>query len=81
MVAIIKCGSRGSMGIMEGKIVESKAFKVKVVDTTGAGDSFDAGFTYYFVHKNRSLQESIKFANAVGALACPYVGGSKGKNN
>ena len=76
---IIKCGSQGSIGIMEEQIVRSEAFKVKVVDTTGAGDSFDAGFIYYFVHKNKDFEESIRFANAVGALTCLYVGGAEGK--
>ena len=76
---IIKCGSQGSIGIMEEQIVRSEAFKVKVIDTTGAGDSFDAGFIYYFVHKNKDFEESIRFANAVGALTCLYVGGAEGK--
>ncbi|MCD6469652.1 carbohydrate kinase family protein [Candidatus Bathyarchaeota archaeon] len=76
---IIKCGSQGSIGIMEEQIVRSEAFKVKVIDTTGAGDSFDAGFIYYFVHKNKDFGESIRFANAVGALTCLYVGGAEGK--
>ena len=34
-------------------MVRSEAFKVKAVDTAGAGDSFDAGFMYYFVHKTK----------------------------
>ncbi len=76
---IIKCGSQGSIGIMEEQIVRSEAFKVKVIDTTGAGDSFDAGFIYYFVHKNKDFGESVRFANAVGALTCLYVGGAEGK--
>ena len=76
---VIQCGSQGSIGIMGKELVKSEAFKVKAVDTTGAGDSFDAGFIYYFVHKNKSFRESVRFANAVGALTCLYIGGAEGK--
>lgn len=76
---VIKCGGQGSIGIMGKEIVKSEAFKVKIIDTTGAGDSFDAGFIYYFVHKSKDFGESIRFANAVGALTCLYVGGAEGK--
>jgi len=31
------------------------------------------------VHKNKDFEESIRFANAVGALTCLYVGGAEGK--
>lgn len=77
--AVIKCGARGAIGIANNEIVSVKAFKIKPVDTTGAGDSFDAGFIYYFVHKERDFKESLRFANAVGALACLYIGGAEGK--
>ncbi|MBS7634281.1 sugar kinase [Candidatus Bathyarchaeota archaeon] len=76
---VIKCGCEGAVGMANGEIVNVKAFKIKPIDTTGAGDSFDAGFIYYFVHKNKSLRDSIIFANAVGALACLRIGGAEGK--
>ncbi|MEM2960199.1 MAG: carbohydrate kinase family protein [Candidatus Bathyarchaeia archaeon] len=76
---VVKCGSRGAIGMLDGEVVSIKAFKIKPVDTTGAGDSFDAGFIYYFVHKSKGFEESIRFANAVGALSCLYIGGAEGK--
>ncbi len=76
---VIKCGREGAVGMANDEIVNVKAFKIKPIDTTGAGDSFDAGFIYYFVHKNKSLRDSVIFANAVGALACLNVGGAEGK--
>lgn len=76
---VVKCGSRGAIGMLNDEVVSIKAFKIKPVDTTGAGDSFDAGFIYYFVHKNKGFEESIRFANAVGALSCLYIGGAEGK--
>ena len=75
----VKCGGRGAMGIMEDKIVRIKPIKINPVDTTGAGDSFDAGFIYYFLCKKMSFEDSLRFANAMGALSCFYIGGAGGK--
>ncbi|KAM9963721.1 hypothetical protein ACTFIW_006972 [Dictyostelium discoideum] len=47
----------------------------KVVDTTGAGDSFRAGLIFSLVHKNQSLSNSLEFASACGALNCLSIGG------
>jgi len=76
---VIKCGSRGAVGKMGDKIVRAKPITINPVDTTGAGDSFDAGFIYYFLCKEMSFEDSVRFANAMGALSCLYVGGAGGK--
>jgi len=75
----VKCGSRGAIGKMGEEIVRVKPIKIDPVDTTGAGDSFDAGFIYYFLCKKMSFEDSLRFANAMGALSCLYVGGAGGK--
>jgi len=75
----VKCGGRGAIGKMGEKIVRVKPIKIDPVDTTGAGDSFDAGFIYYFLWKKMSFEDSLRFANAMGALSCLYVGGAGGK--
>jgi sugar/nucleoside kinase (ribokinase family) len=51
--------------------------KIKPVDTTGAGDSFCAGFLTGIV-KGKSLVESGKFANAVGTHCIMAKGASTG---
>lgn len=43
-VPVIKLGSKGSMAIYKDRIINVPAHKVKPLDTTGAGDSFAAGF-------------------------------------
>jgi sugar/nucleoside kinase (ribokinase family) len=48
---------------------------VDVVDTTGAGDSFAAGFVHGLLTK-RSLEECLRLANASGALSATAVGGT-----
>ena len=75
----VKCGGRGAVGKMGDKIVRVKPLKINPVDTTGAGDSFDAGFLYYFLCKGMSFEDSLRFANAMGALSCLYIGGTGGR--
>jgi ribokinase len=48
-------------------------FKVKVVDTVGAGDAFNGGFAYA-ISKGHNIDEAVRFANAVGALAVTKQG-------
>ena len=42
-----------------------QGFKVSVVDTTAAGDSFNAGLAVS-IAKGNDLKTSIRYANAVG---------------
>ncbi len=76
---VVKCGSLGAVGKAGDRKVSVKGIKIDPVDTTGAGDSFNAGFIYYFLYKNKTLEASIQFATAVGALCCLYVGGAEGR--
>lgn len=58
----------------EGEEVQMKAFDVKIIDTTGAGDAWNAGFIYSYYFKGEGLKESVKFANAVAGLKCRDYG-------
>src|SRR5690606_30269262 len=51
-------------------------FKVDVVDTTGAGDSFDAGFLFAYLSEKQPLAAALRFANACGALSATGYGGT-----
>ena len=70
-------GSEGTMALLEGEILRVKGFKGEVVDTTGAGDVFHAGFIYGLL-QNWDLEKILQFANAVAALKCRELGGRKG---
>ena len=70
-------GSEGAMALVEGEILHVKGFKANVVDTTGAGDVFHAGFIYGLL-QNWDLEKILQFANAVAALKCRELGGRKG---
>jgi sugar/nucleoside kinase (ribokinase family) len=55
----------------------SPAFSVPVVDTTGAGDCFAAGYLAALL-RGASHQKAARFANAVGALAIQKLGAVEG---
>ncbi|MEM1602507.1 MAG: sugar kinase [Candidatus Bathyarchaeia archaeon] len=64
----IKLGERGSfVKSKDGRKVFAPAFKVKPVDTTGAGDGWNAGLLLGVI-RGWDLEKCAKVANAVGAL-------------
>lgn len=70
-------GREGAMALVDRKILYGKGFEVNVVDTTGAGDVFHAGFIYGLL-QNWEVVEILRFANAVAALKCLDLGGRRG---
>jgi sugar/nucleoside kinase (ribokinase family) len=75
-MVITKLGSEGALLADRDGLFRSPAFPVEVVDTTGAGDSFNAGFVYKYVVEGGSKAEALRFANACGAIAATRVGGA-----
>ena len=51
------------------------AFPVEPLDTTGAGDSFDAGFLHAWLG-GLALVESLRWGAACGALSTRALGGT-----
>lgn len=75
---VIKLGAKGSVGFENGEIVSADGFSVEPVDTTGAGDSFAAGFVHAFLG-GRDLKECQTIGNACGALSTSKPGGTDGQ--
>ena len=73
---IVKCGSQGSILFQkEGTTLEASSFlNTEVIDTIGAGDSFNAGFVYSYV-KGYSLAECQQLGNLTGAINTTAAGG------
>jgi sugar/nucleoside kinase (ribokinase family) len=72
---VAKLGSRGAMVLEGDTVVHEPTFPVQVVDTTGAGDSFDAGFLHGFL-RGFSLRECLVWGVASGALSIRALGGT-----
>lgn len=75
--AIITCGSEGTYYASENEEGYVPAFKVKAVDTTGAGDVFHGAFAFGLA-QGWSLRDIVTFASAVAAIKCTKVGGRAG---
>jgi sugar/nucleoside kinase (ribokinase family) len=74
---IVKCGPQGALAITGGNTVAAAAFPVTPIDTTGAGDSFNAGFLFQQL-QGASLEQSLRWGNACGALSTQTLGGTEG---
>ena len=76
--AVVKRGNRGATAIHNEEVFNDTGFRIKAIDTTGAGDSFDAGFMSAYLRKT-PLAECLRIGNACGALSAMSVGGTAGQ--
>lgn len=74
MVAV-KLGAAGARARAGQEEVTAGALPVQVVNTTGAGDSFDAGFVYGYL-QGWPLAETLRLASACGSLSAQGAGGT-----
>ena len=70
---VVTMGERGSRAITANAEFYQPAFKVKVVDTTGAGDAFSAGFLYALL-KGKDVDECLKVGNFVASYNIQHYG-------
>jgi sugar/nucleoside kinase (ribokinase family) len=70
-----KLGSLGAAARFGGKTVQVPAYKIMPIDTTGAGDSFNAGFLHAWLEK-WPLEECLRLGSACGALSTRGIGGT-----
>lgn len=76
--SVVTMGADGAIGALERQeIVTVPAEKCQVIDTTGAGDAFHAGFLRADMG-GASFEQALVFATRVAALACSIPGPSAG---
>ncbi len=75
--ATITLGRHGSVTWTDGRTFKTPAFKIKAVDTTGAGDVFHGAYAYGII-KGFSIEKTAQFASAAAALKCKKIGGRDG---
>lgn len=79
---IITMGDKGLMAIFKNMLIEMPAFKVNVVDPTGAGDAFCAGLIFKLVEEPDQVEnytvekivDGLIFGSASGAVCCTAKG-------
>ena len=74
---VVKLGGGGALARQGERCVQVSAFPVEVIETTGAGDTFNAGFLTAWL-KGLTLEESLTLGVAAGSLSVTKVGGSEG---
>jgi sugar/nucleoside kinase (ribokinase family) len=74
-LVVIKDGANGAWAVKEGEVIHDPAIPVQVLDTTGAGDSFSAGFLKAWLDE-RPLPECLRWGNIVGGLSTTAHGGA-----
>jgi sugar/nucleoside kinase (ribokinase family) len=76
LATIIKQGAKGATCLSRGgSPVHAAGHAVQVVDTTGAGDAFNAGFLSAWL-SGRSMGQALQLGNVCGATAVSRVGGA-----
>jgi sugar/nucleoside kinase (ribokinase family) len=71
---IVKRGSRGASAYTGGQRIDVPSLRVDVIDTVGAGDTFDAGFLHQWV-RNAPLERCVAYGNLAGGLSVTRAGG------
>jgi fructokinase len=87
IAVLVTAGAKGASYSMMGHRGMVEPFPVKVVETTGAGDAFTAGFLHRALESDifgkdipgqlvdaSSIDKIVRFASAVGALTCTAEG-------
>ncbi len=74
---VVTLGAQGALIVGCDHTELVPAYKVKVVDTTGAGDAFNAALAV-FLAEGKDVREAVKLANAAAALKVMKLGAQSG---
>jgi ribokinase len=76
-IVVVKMGSKGSYVSFNGESQFTNAFNVPCVDTTGAGDAFNAGFLHGYVNGDDIGKSAVK-GNYVASHCVTQYGATEG---
>lgn len=74
-MVVVKDGANGAYACADGQIVHAPGIPVTPLDTTGAGDCFNAAFLTAWL-AGRSLIDCLRWGNVVGGLSTTARGGT-----
>jgi sugar/nucleoside kinase (ribokinase family) len=74
-LVVVKDGANGSWAFTDQRLIHIPAISVEPIDTTGAGDNFNAGFLYAWLD-GQSIDNCLKWGNIVGGLSTTVLGGT-----
>lgn len=77
-IVVLKNGSKGCTIFTRNETFDMGIFPVEVIDSTGAGDSFDGAFICGLL-ENKDLRSAAEYASAVAALNTNAFGPMEGK--
>jgi sugar/nucleoside kinase (ribokinase family) len=77
-LVVIKDGSNGSFAYINHQLIHIPAIPIKPIDTTGAGDNYNAGFLRAWFD-NLPIEMCLKWGNILGALSTTELGGTTRK--
>ncbi|MEI6520542.1 MAG: carbohydrate kinase family protein [bacterium] len=75
---ILKLGAKGCLVCYDSERIPVPAYPANVVDTTGAGDCWNAGFIAALAHGEKDLLAAAKFGSACASFCIGSVGGMTG---
>jgi sulfofructose kinase len=73
-IPVITNGNKPGYYLINDKVKKIPVFRIKCIDSTGAGDAFHGAFCH-FLALNQPIEICLQMASAVGALNCRAVGG------
>ncbi|MEP7059682.1 MAG: sugar kinase [Actinomycetota bacterium] len=77
-LVVVKAGADGAIASRAGEVIKVPGIPRHVVDTTGAGDSFDAGFLAAYL-AGEPLERCLLIGSACGTLSTREAGGTAGQ--
>lgn len=77
-LVVVKDGPNGSHAYTKDTLIHIPAIPINPIDTTGAGENFNAGFLYAWLD-HQPLETCLKWGNITGGLSTTELGGTTRK--